>query len=36
MIYDNERINYIRERLQPTAKYVELNKQVANMKLPNV
>jgi len=33
--YD-ERINDIRKRLLPTAKYVELNRQVANMKLPNV
>jgi hypothetical protein len=33
--YDS-RLNDVRKRLLPTAKYVELNKQVANMKLPNV
>jgi hypothetical protein len=33
--YD-EKLNDVRKRLLPTAKYAELNKQVANMKLPNV
>ena len=35
MIYD-ERLNDLRKQIPTAPKYVELNKQVANMKLPKV